>query len=170
MLAKNGEGWFPVPLPPPARSRKTFSAGFRARTKAQQPRAFARKRPHCEAPAETRNSLSGRLSPSGHFRYLVLAECAWRRQTAELASDRPNPRHGDQATSDEWPHSEGISTAGPNMSARRIASTMALSIRRRGPRPYVDCAVVCEDEFATAAPADSFGSTPYRCFLRLRRQ
>jgi hypothetical protein len=41
-----------------------------------------------------------------------------RRQTVELASDRPIPRRGDQATSNEWPHSVGISTAGANMSAK----------------------------------------------------
>jgi hypothetical protein len=36
--------------------------------------------------------------------------------TAELAFDRPNPRRGDQVTSDELPHSVRISTAGPNLS------------------------------------------------------
>jgi hypothetical protein len=56
--SKLGDRWIPVALPPPVRSRATFSAGLRARRNPQLIRAFARKPPDCDTPAETRNSLS----------------------------------------------------------------------------------------------------------------
>jgi hypothetical protein len=62
------------------------------------------------------------------------------KQTAELASDRSNPRHGDQATSNEWSHSARISTAGPDLSGRgqvgRGANGTRPSPRYRPPRRW----------------------------------